>query len=85
VIVHFASQRHKVTGIDFLDVPIQWAKRKAEERGVPATLLVNGALTLKDWPERFDVVIGTTPPTLKPTHPACRYIAGCHERPGGCL
>src|SRR5580692_2441383 len=45
-----------VTGIDFLEVPIQRAKRKAEERGVPATFLVKDALTLQDWSERFDSV-----------------------------
>jgi 2-polyprenyl-3-methyl-5-hydroxy-6-metoxy-1,4-benzoquinol methylase len=30
----FASQGHKVTGIDFLEVPIERAKRKAAEQGV---------------------------------------------------
>jgi 2-polyprenyl-3-methyl-5-hydroxy-6-metoxy-1,4-benzoquinol methylase len=29
----FASRGHKVTGIDFLEEPIQRAKRKAAERG----------------------------------------------------
>jgi cyclopropane fatty-acyl-phospholipid synthase-like methyltransferase len=52
-----AGRGHQVTGIDFLDVPIQRAKQKAAERGVQATLLVKDALTLKDWSERFDNVI----------------------------
>jgi len=38
-------------------IPINRAKRKAAERGLPATFLVKDALTLKDWPERFDNVI----------------------------
>jgi cyclopropane fatty-acyl-phospholipid synthase-like methyltransferase len=52
-----AGRGCKVTGIEFLDVPIQRAQRKAAERGVRATFLVKDALTLKDWTERFDNVI----------------------------
>src|SRR5690349_10235773 len=52
-----AGRGHQVTGIDFLEVPIERAKRKADERGVQATFLVKDALTLKDWTERFDNVI----------------------------
>src|SRR5262249_32614317 len=53
----FAARGHEVTGIDFLDEPIERARRKAAERGVVATFLVKDALTLKDWTERFDSVI----------------------------
>jgi SAM-dependent methyltransferase len=53
----FAERGCKVTGIDFLEVPIERAKRKAAERGVQATFLVKDALMLKDWTERFDNVI----------------------------
>jgi cyclopropane fatty-acyl-phospholipid synthase-like methyltransferase len=52
-----AGRGRKVTGIDFLEVPIQRAQRKAAERGVQVTFLVKDALTLKDWTERFDNVI----------------------------
>jgi SAM-dependent methyltransferase len=52
-----AGQGHQVTGIDFLEVPIQRAQRKAAERGVHVTFLVKDALTLKDWSERCDNVI----------------------------
>ena len=52
-----AGRGCKVTGIDFLDVPIQRAQRKAADQGVQATFLVKDALTLKDWTERFDNVI----------------------------
>ena len=53
----FAGKGCTVTGIDFLDKPIEQAKHKAAERKVSATFLVKDALTLKDWPERFDNVI----------------------------
>jgi len=53
----FASRGHKVTGIDFLEEPIQRAKRKAGERALSVTFLVKDAMTLKDWSERFDNVI----------------------------
>ncbi len=53
----FASRGQKVTGIDFLEEPIKRAKHKAVERGLSATFIVKDALTLKDWPERFDNVI----------------------------
>jgi cyclopropane fatty-acyl-phospholipid synthase-like methyltransferase len=53
----FASRGHTVTGIDFLEEPIQRAKRKAAERALSVTFLVKDALTLKDWPEQFDSVI----------------------------
>src|SRR5713226_8553244 len=51
-----AGRGCQVTGIDFLEVPIQRAQHKAAERGVQATFLVKDALTLKDWSVRFDNV-----------------------------
>jgi len=53
----FANLGRKVTGIDFLDEPINRAKRKAAERGLAATFLVMDALALKDLPEVFDSAI----------------------------
>lgn len=53
----FASRCQKVTGIDFLDEPIQRAKRKAGDRGLSVTFLVKDAMTLQDWSERFDKMI----------------------------
>jgi cyclopropane fatty-acyl-phospholipid synthase-like methyltransferase len=53
----FAARGHKVTGIDFLEKPIADAKRKAEERNLPATFLVIDALHMEDIPEVFDSVI----------------------------
>jgi SAM-dependent methyltransferase len=55
--IFLAGRGCKVTGIDFLEVPIQRAQRKAIERGAQATFLVKDALTLKEWTERFDNVI----------------------------
>jgi len=53
----FADRGHEVMGIDFLEEPIDRAKRKATERGLKATFLVMDALALKDLPEVFDNVI----------------------------
>jgi cyclopropane fatty-acyl-phospholipid synthase-like methyltransferase len=53
----FAGRGCTVTGIDFLEEPITRARRKATERGLPATFLVKDALTLKDCTEQFDNVI----------------------------
>jgi len=53
----FAGRGHRVTGIDFLEVAIQRAQRKATERGVRVTFLVKDATKLRDWSERFDSVI----------------------------
>jgi len=55
--LYFAGLGRTVTGIDFLDEPINRAKQKAAERGLTVTFLVKDALTLKDWSERFDHVI----------------------------
>jgi cyclopropane fatty-acyl-phospholipid synthase-like methyltransferase len=55
--LYFASRGYTVTGIDFIEEAIRRAKRKAAERGVQATFLVQDALTLKGWSERFDNVI----------------------------
>jgi cyclopropane fatty-acyl-phospholipid synthase-like methyltransferase len=53
----FAKHGHQVTGIDFLEEPINRAKQKAAERGLPITFLVMDALTLKTMTEVFDNVI----------------------------
>jgi cyclopropane fatty-acyl-phospholipid synthase-like methyltransferase len=56
VSLYFAERGRPVTGIDFLEEPINRAKRKTAERGLSARFLVMDALTLKDFPERFDSV-----------------------------
>jgi len=53
----FAARGNVVTGIDFLEEPIRRAKQKAAERNLSARFLVHDALTLKNFPDRFDHVI----------------------------
>jgi cyclopropane fatty-acyl-phospholipid synthase-like methyltransferase len=83
----FASRGCQVTGIDFLDVPIQRAQRKATERGVRATFLVKDALTLKDWSERFDNVIDSGLFHVLSDEDRKKYVEGLATvlKPGGRL
>lgn len=53
----FADRGQSVTGIDFIEEPIQRAKRKRDERGLEARFLVKDALSLVDWSERFDCIV----------------------------
>jgi SAM-dependent methyltransferase len=85
--LYFAGRGHQVTGIDFLDEPIRRARRKAAERGVPATFLVQDALTLADWDERFDSVIDSGLFHVFSDEDRRRYVEGLAAvlRPGGRL
>jgi cyclopropane fatty-acyl-phospholipid synthase-like methyltransferase len=85
--IFLADRGRIVTGIDFLDVPIQRAKQKAAERGVPATFLVKDAMTLKDWTERFDNVIDSGLFHVFSDKDRERYVAGLATvlKPGGRL
>jgi cyclopropane fatty-acyl-phospholipid synthase-like methyltransferase len=82
-----AGRGCKVTGIDFLEVPIQRAQRKAAERGVQATFLVKDALTLKDWNERFDNGIDSGLFHVFSDEDRLRYVEGLATilKPGGRL
>lgn len=82
-----AGRGRKVTGIDFLEVPIQKAQQKAGERGVPVTFLVKDALTLKDWSERFDAVIDSGLFHVFSDEDRRRYVEGLATvlKPGGRL
>jgi ubiquinone/menaquinone biosynthesis C-methylase UbiE len=53
----FAQHGRQVTGIDFLEKPIQLAKEKAKQRGINATFLVHDALKLSTLGQQFDNVI----------------------------
>jgi SAM-dependent methyltransferase len=55
--LYFAGRGCKVTGIDFVEAPIEQARRKARERDLPADFLVKDALALTDWSQRFDNAI----------------------------
>jgi len=82
-----AGRGNKVTGIDFLAVPIQRAQRKATERGVKVTFLVKDALTFKDWTERFDNVIDSGLFHVFSDDDRRRYVEGLATilKPGGRL
>jgi SAM-dependent methyltransferase len=81
----FAGRGCRVTGIDFLEEPIRRARRKAAERGLPVTFLVKDALTLKDWPERFDNVIDSGLFHVFSDEDRRRYVEGLATvlKPGG--
>ena len=83
----FASRGHKVTGIDFLEEPIQRAKRKAAERGLSATFFVMDALALQDLPEVFDSVIDSGLFHVFSDEDRRHYVEGLASvlRPGGTL
>jgi SAM-dependent methyltransferase len=82
-----AGRGCQVTGIDFLDVPISRAKRKAEEKRSSATFLVKDATTLKDWSERFDNVIDSGLFHVFSDDDRRRYVEGLATvlKPGGRL
>jgi len=83
----FASRGNKVTGIDFLDVPIMRAKQKASDRGLTVTFLVMNALALKDIPEVFDNVIDSGLFHGFSDEHRQKYVAGLASalKPGGRL
>jgi cyclopropane fatty-acyl-phospholipid synthase-like methyltransferase len=85
--IFLAGRRCKVTGIDFLEVPIQRAQSKAAVQGVQATFLVKDALTLKDWTERFDNVIDSGLFHVFSDEDRLRYVEGLATvlEPGGRL
>ena len=83
----FAGRGHRVTGIDFLEEPIQQAKRKAAERGLSATFVVKDAMTLNDWSERFFTVIDCGLFHVFSDDDRKKYVAGLATvlKPGGHL
>ncbi|HTQ38295.1 MAG TPA: class I SAM-dependent methyltransferase [Pirellulales bacterium] len=53
----FAERGCTVTGVDFLEEPIQRAKQKAAQRKIQATFLVHDALKLSALGQQFDNAI----------------------------
>lgn len=53
----FAARGHSVTGIDFLNWPLEIARRKARERGLAVDFLEMDALSLGTLPRQFHSVI----------------------------
>ena len=85
--LYFAERGCQVTGLDFIEEAIRRAKRKAAERGVPATFLVNDALTLQDWSEWFESVIDSGLFHVFGDKGRRRYVEGLATvlKPGGRL
>lgn len=85
--LYFAQRGQKITGIDFLAEPIARAKQKAAGRGLQAAFLIMDALTLKDWPERFDNVIDSGLFHVFNDPDRRRYVEGLASvlKPGGRL
>lgn len=83
----FADQGRQVTGIDFVELAIERAKKKTAERGLPVTFLVKDALTLKDWNERFDNAIDSGLFHVFPDEERKKYVEGLATvlKPGGRL
>jgi cyclopropane fatty-acyl-phospholipid synthase-like methyltransferase len=83
----FAERGHPVLGIDYLDHPIQVARRKAEERGLHAEFASRDALALTELDRRFDSVIDSGLFHVFSDEDRARYVAGLAHvtRPGGRL
>ena len=76
-----------VLGIDFLEGPIQEARRKAQERGLAAEFVQMDALTLADLDRQFDSVIDSGLFHVFSDEDRARYVAGLAHvtKPGGRL
>jgi cyclopropane fatty-acyl-phospholipid synthase-like methyltransferase len=72
----FAERGHPVLGIDFLEGPIQEARRKAGERGLDAEFIQRDALTLTALDRRFDSVIDSGRFHVFSDEDRVRYVAG---------
>jgi cyclopropane fatty-acyl-phospholipid synthase-like methyltransferase len=72
----FAERGHSVLGIDFLDLPIQEARRKAAERGLHAEFAQRDALTLTTLDRRFDSVIDSGLFHVFSDEDRIRYVSG---------
>jgi cyclopropane fatty-acyl-phospholipid synthase-like methyltransferase len=83
----FAEKGHPVLGIDFLEQPIQEARRKAEERGLDAEFIQRDALSLSTLERRFDGVIDSGLFHVFSDEDRARYVAGLSHmtRAGGRL
>src|SRR4051794_38085475 len=74
--LYFAGRGHPVLGIDFLDYPIQEARRKAKQRGLDAEFLRRDALTLSTLDRRFDSIIDSGLFHVFSDDDRARYVAG---------
>ncbi|MGE0610319.1 MAG: class I SAM-dependent methyltransferase [Pirellulales bacterium] len=83
----FAACGHKVTGIDFLQFPIDQARKKAADRGLKANFLLMDALALRELPELFDSAIDCGLFHVFSNEDRQKYITGLATvlKPGGKL
>lgn len=83
----FAARGHQVTGIDFVEVAIERARRKADEGGLTARFLAKDALTLGEWNERFASIIDCGLFHVFSDDHRRRYVQGLRRvlEPGGRL
>ena len=72
----FAQRGHRVTGIDFLEMPIAAARRKAQQRGLEAAFLVIDALHLDQLPEQFDTALDSGLFHVFSDSDRARYVQG---------
>ena len=81
----FAEKGHHVLGIDFLEYPIEEARRKAAERGLHAEFIQMDALTLSTFDRKFDSVIDSGLFHVFSDEDRVRYVAGLAHvtKPGG--
>lgn len=81
----FAARGCSVTGLDFLEPPIAVAKQKAAARGVAAKFVVEDALRLSEWKERFDNAIDSGLFHVFSDADRPRYVEGLKTalKPGG--
>ncbi|MEO8498736.1 MAG: class I SAM-dependent methyltransferase [Planctomycetota bacterium] len=53
----FAERGHKVTGLDFVEPPLQIARQKAAERGIDVQFIQHDALQVDQLDRQFDNVL----------------------------
>ncbi len=72
----FAQRGQTVLGIDFVEKPLELARRKAEELGVQAEFLAMDALKLKELRRTFDSVIDCGLFHVFAGEDRCPYVEG---------
>ncbi|AGA29668.1 class I SAM-dependent methyltransferase [Singulisphaera acidiphila] len=83
----FAERGHPVLGIDFLERPVEEARRKAKRRGLHAEFDCRDALTLTELNRQFDSVVDSGLFHVFSDEDRVRYVAGLASvtKPGGRL
>ena len=83
----FAARGHRVTGIDYLDTPIERAKQKAAQRTLTVNFITSDALALREMPDSFDHAIDCGLFHVFNDADRQQYVAGLASviKPGGTL